>query len=70
MANNERLKDLSIKLGCFMLDKMNQWSLADIRKAIAHYDAGTGLNPGVAQFLRLYLAARTIGAVTKERNAG
>lgn len=64
--NNERLRDLAVKLGVYMLESLNEWSLADIRKAIKRYSEGSNFEQGLAQFLRLYLAARTIGMVTKQ----
>lgn len=63
---NDRLKDLSVKLGTYMLENLNQWSLDEIRQGIKKYAAGSAFEQGIAQFLRLYLAARTIGAVTKK----
>lgn len=62
---NQRLRELSMKYGAHLLEQLNEWSTDDIRKAIKRYDSGLGFEQGIAQFLRLYLAARTIGEVTK-----
>lgn len=64
---NERLADLGIKAATHLLGKLNDWSLDDVRKAIVRYETGNAFDQGIAQFLRLYLAARTIGAVTKQK---
>jgi pterin-4a-carbinolamine dehydratase len=64
---NERLADLGIKAATYLLDKLNGWTLEDIRRAIVRYETGNTFDQGIAQFLRLYLAARTIGAVTKQK---
>lgn len=64
---NQRLADLSIKAATHLLDKLSSWTTDDIRKAIVRYETGNTFDQGIAQFLRLYLAARTIGAVTKQK---
>lgn len=64
---NERLADLGIKAASFLLDKLNDWTLEDIRRAIVRYETGSAFDQGIAQFLRLYLATRTIGAVAKHK---
>jgi hypothetical protein len=62
---NERLAELGIKAATHLLDKLSSWTTEDIRKAIVRYETGNNFDHGIAQFLRLYLAARTIGSVTK-----
>jgi hypothetical protein len=64
---NERLRDLALKSASHLLDKLNDWTMDDVRHAIARYEkSGMPFDAGIAQFLRLYLAARTIGSVTKK----
>lgn len=65
---NGRLQDLAIKSGAHLLEKLNEWTTEDIRKAIVRYETGTTFDQGIAQFLRLYLTARTIGSVTKRNS--
>jgi hypothetical protein len=65
LGGNERLKELAVKSAAHLLEKLNDWTTEDIAHAITRYDCGSPFDQGIAQFLRLYLAARTIGTVTK-----
>jgi hypothetical protein len=62
---NQRLVELGLKYGSHMLEKLETWTADDIRKAIVKYETGSAVDKGAAQFLRLYLAARTLGTVSK-----
>lgn len=65
MNNGERLHELSLKAGSELLEKLGEWTPDKIRSAIAHFDKGSNFDKGVAQFLRLYLGARTLGTISK-----
>jgi hypothetical protein len=64
-AGNERLKELAVQSASYLLEKLNDWTTEDINHAIRRFEHGPAFDQGIAQFLRLYLTARTIGSVTK-----
>ena len=67
MPINPRLRDLSLKTATHVLRELNSWPTDRVKNAIASHDARESpFDTGVAQFLRLYLGARTIGTVMNE----
>lgn len=61
---NKQLAELALKLGAHMIEKLNEWDDETLQKAIVKYEVSeTTLDSGVAQVLRLYKTARTIGKV-------